>query len=47
MKKLFVLALAGAFFYSCSNSKLKTETAVEQTQQNAIVITNDMENILL
>lgn len=44
MKKLFVLALTGAILYSCSNLKPKTETTVEPTQQNAIVITNDMEN---
>ena len=44
MKSILVFAVAGVLTCSCSNSTPKTGTDSAQPKQNAIEMTNDMEN---
>ena len=43
MKKLFFLVVAGIVMTACSNSGNKTQST-DQSEQNVVVITNDLEN---
>ncbi len=45
MKKLFFFVLAGFILSACSNSGNKTQSGY-QSDQNEVVITNDMENAM-
>ena len=44
MRKLIAIAITGILLYSCSNSTTRTGADTEQSKQNVIEMTNDMEH---